>query len=375
MTVTIAHVATAARVSPATVCRVLNQRPEVAERTRRKVLTALKRIGWPTRSIASSRRVLRPAGTGHGPTLIDVLLHRWQPTETIANSDQGMTVGTLQPIPYGFFRDQEFRLESGFYRSLIDGVVEEAGPWGYQTVVQHVRDLRDPDVALRLDRPEKAGVILAGDWSGDLDHFVGTCPKPIVLLDLPVSGTAPVVTMDDHAGVSQVMAHLIGLGHRRIAYAGGYKRHTQPMQRYVAWRQQLADAGLPLVAAWVFLESVHMVDVQRWAESLLAVADRPTAVVCQNDWGAVAVMLAARNRGIDIPHDLSVVGYDDGEVAELAVPPLTTVTVPTLALGRIALRELLQEVADAADAPRLARRVLVAPTLTIRQSTAPPPGP
>jgi DNA-binding LacI/PurR family transcriptional regulator len=366
MAVTIVQVAKAARVSAATVCRVLNQHPEVAERTRRKVLTALKRIGWPTRSMTGSRRILRPAGTGRGPTLIDVLVHRWQQTETISSTELGVAVGSLQPIPPGFFRDQAFKLESGFYRSLIEGVVEEAGPWGYQTIIQHVRDLRDPAVLARVNRPEKAGVILAGEWSADLELFVGSCPKPLVLLDLPATLTAPVVTMDDHVGISQIMAHLTAYSHRAIAFAGGPGLHPQPLQRYVAWRLHLADAGLPLVKAWVYLESVHMVDVQRWAEALLSTSDRPTAVVCQNDWVALAVLQAARNRGVEVPRQLSVVGYDDGDVARLSVPALTTVSVPTVALGRVALRELLQEVADAADAPRLARRVLVAPTLTIR---------
>jgi LacI family transcriptional regulator len=375
MAITIAHIARAARVSPATVCRVLNQRPEVSERTRRKVLTALKRVGWPTRAITPSRRILRPAGTGLGPVLIDVLLYRYQWTETLDASGREVAIGSLQPIPTGFFRDQAYTIESGFYRGLIDGVVEEAGPWGYQAVVQHVRDLRDPEVMLRIDRPEKAGLILAGEWGADVDWFVASCAKPLVLLDLPASGTAPVVTMDDHVGISQIMAHLQALGHRRIAFAGGPGSRPQPVQRYIAWRLHLADAGLPLVHEWVYLDSVHMVDVQRWAEALLGREDRPTAIVCQNDFVALAVLVAARTRGLPVPQGLSVVGYDDGEVARMANPPLTTVTVPTSTLGRVALRELLQEVADAADAPRLARRILVAPALTIRGSTGPVPAP
>jgi len=374
MTVTIAQVARAARVSAATVCRVLNQRAEVSERMRRKVLTALRRIGWPTRSLNTSHRVMRPAGTGQGAMILDFVMHRFHRTETVATGAQGPVIGALRAPPPGFFRDRAYRLESGFYRSLIDGAAEEAGPWGYQLVIQHVRDLRDENVLAGLGRAGKAGVILAGDWHPAVERFVAACPRPLVLLDLPAMGSAPVVTMDDSVGIGQAMGHLLALGHRRIAFAGGTGA-DQPMQRFIAWRMHLADAGLPLRSAWVYRDSVHMVDVRAWAGRLLAQADRPTAVVCQNDFVALAVIMAARGCGLAVPEALSVVGYDDGEMARLMVPPLTTVTVPTIALGRIAVRELLQEVSDAADAPRLARRILVAPMLTVRGTTArAPPG-
>ncbi len=372
MTVTIAQVARAARVSAATVCRVLNQRPEVSERMRRKVLTALRRVGWPTRALTTSRRVMRPAGTGHGATMLDFVLHRFHQTETFATDATGPVIGALRAPPPGFFRDRAYQLESAFYRSMIDGAVEEAGPWGYQLAIQHVRDLRDENLLSSLGRAGKAGVILAGDWHPALEQFAAACPRPLVLLDLPAAGSAPVVTMDDSVGIGQAIGHLLGLGHRRIGFAGGTGAE-QPMQRFIAWRMHLADAGLPLRSTWVYQESVHMIDVQRWAGHLLMEAERPTAVVCQNDFVAVAVIMAARSCGLAVPEALSVVGYDDGELARLMVPPLTTVTVPTVALGRIAVRELLQEVSDAADAPRLARRILVAPMLTVRGTTAKAP--
>jgi DNA-binding LacI/PurR family transcriptional regulator len=340
---------------------------------RRKVLTALRRIGWPTRALATSHRVMRPAGTGEGPRILDFVLHRFRKTEAIASDATGPVIGAPRPPPPGFFRDRAYRLESGFYRSLIDGAAEEAGPWGYQLVIQHVRDLRDERLLASLGRAGKAGVILAGDWHPALEGFAAACPRPLVLLDLPAAGSAPVVTMDDAVGIGLAMAHLMALGHRRIAFAGGTGA-DQPMRRFIAWRMHLADAGLPLRSAWVYQESVHMVDVQRWAGRLLAQAERPSAVVCQNDFVALAVIMAARSCGLAVPEALSVVGYDDGEMARLMVPPLTTVTVPTVALGRLAVRELLQEVSDAADAPRLARRILVAPTLAVRGTTmrAPP---
>ena len=374
MAVTIARVAKAAKVSAATVCRVLNQRPEVSERMRRRVLAALQRVGWPSRALAAGRRVMRPAGTGHGATMIDLVFHRFQKSEAFSTDAQGPVIGALRAPPSGFFRDRAYQLESAFYRGMIAGAAEEAGPWGYQLVIQHVRTLHDEALLASLGRPGKAGAIIAGDWHPDLERFAAACPRPVVLLDLPAAGVAPVVTMDDQLGIGQAMAHLRALGHRHIAFAGG-NGALQPLQRFVAWRMHLADAGLPLRAEWIYLDSVHMVDVQRWAARMLSADERPTAVVCQNDFVAVAVIMAARSRSLAVPAELSVVGYDDGEMARLLDPPLTTVTVPTLALGRIAVRELLQEVSDAPDASRLARRILVAPSLTVRGTTAPaPPG-
>src|SRR5271154_222239 len=109
MSVTIVHLAKAARVSAATVCRVLNQHPEVSERMRRKVLTALRRIGWPTRARNTSHRVMRPAGTGHGAKVLDLVLHRFQRTETFATDAHGPVIGALRTPPPGFFRDRAFQ--------------------------------------------------------------------------------------------------------------------------------------------------------------------------------------------------------------------------------------------------------------------------
>ncbi len=168
MTVTIAQVARAARVSAATVCRVLNQRPEVSERMRRKVHTALRRVGWPTRSLTTSHRVMRPAGTGHGAMILDFVLQLLPPhRDRRHRAATGPVIGALRAPPPGFFRDRAYQLESGFYRGMIDGAMEEAAPWGYQLVIQHVRDLGDALLMAGLGRPGKAGAILAGDWHPD----------------------------------------------------------------------------------------------------------------------------------------------------------------------------------------------------------------
>lgn len=339
---------------------------------RERVLAALRRIGWPTRAIGDHQRILRPVTSGRGVTRIEVVIHRQRAVEPVGVEHDRIVVGPPQREPEGFYRDNAHALASGYYRGLLDGLGQEAGPWGYSIATRSSRDLRDPALAASLDHGEVAGVVLTGEWSPDLAGFIARRSRPLVLIDVPSSGTVPTVCVDDQTGIDLVMDHLLGLGHRRIAYAGAPVAEVGVADwtyRPRAWRLRMAEAGLPWPSAWFNQGSGHMAEVRTWATALLTASDRPTAVVCQNDFAAVAVVEAARALGLVLPRDLSVAGYDDGEIARTLDPPLTSVAVPNAAIGRVALHELLLEISDAADAPRIPRRVLVAPALVVRRST------
>ncbi len=371
--ITLADVAAAAHVSQATVCRVLNQHPTVSDQLRQRVLTAIRKTGLPSRSVGDHLRVLRPTTTGQGATRIEVLVMRERGIEPVQVHADSIDIGPSQPEPPGYYNDPRHAVQSSFYRSLLDGVQEEAGPWGYSVVHRQVASLDDGGLRDAMLASDLAGIVIMGEYLPGLDAFLAHHRVPVVLVDLPEIAKAPTVASDDNVGMAQVLAHLTGLGHRRIAYAGALESTLgQPVggRRFLAWRRLMADAGLAIEPHWQQIGQGRILQAKTWAEQVLAGTDRPSAVVCQNDFIALAIVEAARMRGLSIPSDLSVVGYDDCAIAALTCPALTTVAVPTRSMGRVALHELLIEIARPEDAPPIPRRILLTPQVVERQSTS-----
>lgn len=371
--ITLADVAAAAKVSQATVCRVLNQHPTVSDQLRQRVLAAIKKTGMPSRSAGEHLRVLRPMTTGQGATRIEVLVMRERGIEPVQVHADSIAIGPAQPEPPGYYNDRRHAVQNSFYRSLLDGVHEEAGQWGYSVAHRQVAGFDDGGLHDAMQAADLAGIVVMGEYLPGLDAFLARHQAPVVLVDLPEVAMAPTVTSDDNVGMALVLEHLTALGHRRIAYAGALDSTLgQPAggRRFLAWRRLMADAGLAVEPHWQQIGQGRIVQAKAWAEQVLAATDRPSAVVCQNDFIALAIIEAARVRGLSIPGELSVVGYDDSAIAALTCPALTTVAVPTRSMGQVALHELLLEIARPDDAPRIPRRILLTPQLVGRQSTA-----
>lgn len=165
---------------------------------------------------------------------------------------------------------------------------------------------------------------------------------PIVLLNArPRDGSLPSVVPDDHAGGRTATAHLVAAGHRRIGYIvhpGG----PAAEERFAGYREVLAEAGIPFDPALVAYGPGDAAGGVAAAGELLDRDDPPTAIFCFNDRMAMGAFRAARRRGLTIPADLSIVGYDDHDViAPWLDPPLTTVRLPHLEMGRWATEHLL----------------------------------
>jgi DNA-binding LacI/PurR family transcriptional regulator len=171
------------------------------------------------------------------------------------------------------------------------------------------------------------------------------------------------VTVDTEAAARECVEHLIGLGHRRIAYLGNDRRSG----RYRGYKKALSTAGIPLVPELVQVGLGDQQSVWRAADRVLGAAQRPTAVFGFNDTTALAVIQRATQRGLDVPRDLSVVGFDDVEMAGHWVPPLTTVAQPTDEMGRLAVSEAVRQINDGVDAPSVHT---LAAQLVVRDSTA-----
>jgi DNA-binding LacI/PurR family transcriptional regulator len=176
----------------------------------------------------------------------------------------------------------------------------------------------------------------------------------------------PMVTVDDRQGVARTVEHLLGLGHQRIAFVGGTEGYVHSASRRTAWRQTLEAAGIAagpeLVADFTGPGGAAA------THTLLDLADPPTAIVYANDVMAIAGMGVAIGRGLEVPADLSVAGFDDVPLAAHVAPPLTTVRQDALAWGRAAAGVLL-----AVSDGRPATDVELPPaTPVFRASTGPP---
>lgn len=206
---------------------------------------------------------------------------------------------------------------------------------------------------------------------------------PVVLLDRPIPGLAlPCVTSNNHAGGLQAMRHLLDLGHRRIVFLARPHLDLWPVaERLRAYEDAMRTAGLEPLPPF-FLESTYELS---WAEAytynddeklspivdLLSRPDRPTAIFAVNDWMAFKVLRAAALAGLRVPHDLSLVGFDNMDMVDLVDPPLTTVAQDAGLMGSEAARRLLAMI-EGESAQEI--MTLLPTRLVVRGSTAPPQG-
>ena len=212
------------------------------------------------------------------------------------------------------------------------------------------------------------GVILMSTGAEDaLSQLVsGTIPIVIVDRDMPNMETDLVLADNRHGGYLATR-HLIGLGHRRIGLISGPPGITLSEQRISGYMGALAEAGLAPDDTLLTHGDFHFESGRSGALILMNRPDPPTAVFACNDLMAIGVRRAAAEIGLQVPEDLSVVGFDDIQLASFTTPSLTTVAQPKAEMGRQAVRLLLGRMADR-NAPAI--RLVLLPDLVMRESSA-----
>lgn len=332
---TIADVAAHAGVGAGTVSRVLNDSPRVSESTRARVLAA-----------------------------IEVLDYRPNPLARGLSRGRCQTVGVVVPF---------FTHASAVER--VRGVVAALDASDYDLVLFNVESPlhRDEHLATLTSRDRADGLLIMSlpTPAPSLERLA-RAGVPVVLLDARADGFPAVVT-DDVEGGRLATRHLIDLGHERIAFIGddpanplGFIAGTSREEGY---RQSMAEADMPVPEGYV-LHGPHVRTVARGlTEQLLVRPDRPTAVFASSDTQALGVLEAVRGAGLDVPGDVSVVGFDDVEVSGYA--GLTTVRQPLFESGELAARLLLDRLDD--DEPPVPHVHQLALELVERATTAPPP--
>jgi DNA-binding LacI/PurR family transcriptional regulator len=334
--VSIRDVAAAAGVSVATVSRVLSPASAAVpmrKETRDRVERAIDQLGYRPNDLA--RALLQQRSSAIGLVVPD-----------ISNS---------------------------YYPPLVRGVEDAASSHGYRVVLCNTD--RDPaKISGYLDTLIKTrvdGIVVAGGgWADAPDRtaVLGTYRTGLVAVGRHLTAH-PSVRVDNVAASREAAEHLIGVGHRRVAFLGGPASSTTVQDRAQGYRDALKVAGLgaPVVRYGDFTEESGYAATRE----ILAAVPPPTALLCANDRIALGAYAATADAGRRVPEDVSVVGFDDTPIARYVRPTLTTVAIPTYEMGRAAMRLLLAQLGGSAS-PQLETM----PTrLVVRDSVAPPAPP
>jgi DNA-binding LacI/PurR family transcriptional regulator len=257
-----------------------------------------------------------------------------------------------------------------FASEVACGIEQAANDLGYSVFLSdsNADPNREQQVVQSFAERRVDGIIVTSSRVGALYlPLLSEMGVPIVLVNNQHPGAfVHSVMIGNVAGSREAANHLIGLGHRRIAYIGdqfGYQSDTERLEGY---RQALEDAGLPLVPELVVRGDGKPEEAMRAMEALLALPDPPTAVCCYNDMSALGAMRSIHLRGLRVPEDISVVGFDDLFLASYTQPRLTTVRQPMRRMGLLAMESLFKLMSGEDSAIR----ITLDAELIVRESTA-----
>lgn len=331
---TIRDIAALGGVSIATVSRVMNGRPDVAPETRDAVLRVIQSHNF----------------TGN------------RSARALSSRRTGLIAFTI-PI-----------IHAEYFAFILSGASEALYEQDMRFVLCPTQHQHDREVRL-LDRllhgtTDGAVFLLPEETSEELSNLHST-GYPVVVVDPrePLDPGIPAVAAGHASGARAATDHLLDLGHTRIAAVTGPAKWLASRERLAGYAVALASRGILMQDRYIREGDFMQASGYAAAVDLLNQTDPPTAIFCFNDNMAVGAMQAARERDLYVPHDLSIVGFDDSMAAAVVQPTLTTVRQPLEEMGRVAV-SLLSRLLDGQRLEAL--RIDLATRLVVRDSTAPP---
>lgn len=332
----LAEVARKVGVSEATVSRVLNEKAGVSESTRQAVLTALDVLGYE-----------RP---------------------TKLRGERARLVGLVLP-----------ELQNPIFPAFAEVVSGALAQQGFTPVLctQTVGGVSEADYVDLLLQQQVSGVVFSGGLYAQADaphaHYARLAERglPTVLVNAAIDGLGfPRVSCDDTVAVEQAMGHLISLGHTNIGLLVGPPDHVPSRRKIAAARILAAKAGITLGSDHI-AHSMYSLEAAQTATTRL-IAKGVTGIVCASDPMALGAIRAVRRAGMEVPADVSVVGFDDSALMNCTDPPLTTVRQPIDLMGRMVIELLIGQIAGT-SVPH--DEFFFEPELVVRGSTGPVPIP
>ena len=329
----IKDVARDVEMSTATVSRALRGLTGVSEVTRERVMESARRLGY----------VASPSAAGLA-------------------SGQTRTVAVIVPM-----------VTRWFFAAVVQGAEEVLRERGYDLLLYNLAG----DASARhrvfetslLTKRVDAVLVLSLKPSSDELERLARLGRPVTIVGADLPGWAT-VRIDDHGAAASATRHLVDLGHRRIGYIGGATEgvldFTAPTARLAGYRGVLAESGLSCSPELEADGEFTVGGGLQAARRLLTQDEPPTAIFAASDEMAIGALRAARDLGLRVPEDLSVIGIDDHELADYF--DLTTVAQPVHEQGRVAATQVLAALTDQAWRPE---QVILPTTLRIRRTTAP----
>jgi len=334
---TIRDVAALAGVSPMTVSRVINRETTVKAETKALVETAIRDLNYAPNPAARSLAGSAPA-----------------------------RIGLLYDNP-----------STGYLSEFLVGTLDESSRTGAQVVIE------------KCAEPELAGATLTRLLKTGVDGLIlppPLCESPQVLAEVRAAGAAAVavapgsespdmatIRIDNERASYELTQHLLALGHKRFGVIKGHPNQTVSQQRLDGCLKALAEAGIDPETCRVEQGYFTYRSGLEAAGRLLSTGQRPTAIVAGNDDMAAATAGLAHRLGLDVPGDLSIVGFDDTSIAANIWPALTTVHQPIAAMARAAVDLVLEEIRRKRDKTSGPRQLVHPHTLIVRDSTGPAP--
>jgi LacI family transcriptional regulator len=327
---TIYDIARLAGVSTATVSKVFNQTGNISEKTRRRILEISKELNYQPNVLASA-----------------------------LNGKKTFSLGLLIPD-----------MVNPFFAELARHVEDRAQELGFNLIICNTdNDMKKEIKYIQLLRQKSVdGIIVATGVRNDeflkelIDQRV---PIALVAREMSVLSTSTVL-VDDFAGGYNATRHLIELGHRRIAVIAESMSVSSSKERVRGYRHALEEAELRYDEELVLTSDFSIESGRVTALAILQRPSRPTAIFACNDLLAIGALQAAKELGIRVPDDLSVVGFDNTILASITDPPMTTVAQPIRAMGHQVVDLIVAEINEEST---VKQRVVLLPELIIRQST------
>ncbi|MFC5470468.1 LacI family DNA-binding transcriptional regulator [Cohnella suwonensis] len=332
MATNIRDVAKAAGVSVATVSKVLNGYTTVNANTKEKVLALVKEMQFRPNQAAR-------ALVGRRSMTIGIFL----------------TTGLAHP----------------FFTKILGGMEQALKDKGYDLIyLAQLSRNKEYSFVRHCQSRNVEGVVVFGFQHDDMDFGeLMESGIPTLFIDLDMQqGRAGFISSDNEEAIGKAVAYVAGLNHRKIAFLSGMRHSYTGRLRLDGYRAGLKKAGIPYRDDYVVDGDFTKEEGYRLMKELLANPDRPTAVVCGSDLEAIGAIEAIREAGLSVPEDISVVGFDDIEIAAHVSPPLTTVRQDMATIGRRAI-ELVDGLINDGTMPPPAE--IVPTTLVVRESCAP----
>lgn len=337
MRVTLKDIAREVGISVTAVSRALNGHADVSQATRERVLAAARRLRYYPNQVA-----------------------------------QGLVTQKSRTVGLFSLGGRESFLGDPFAGAVVDAMLERFGRTGYDVLLfsQSRIESTKSYVALAIQRQIDAAIFLGLRTDDSRYQELRTVHIPVITLDVPISvENAVCVGCDQVWGAQIAVGHLIEMGHRRIALINGHPYAPVSHERLLGYTRAMGEAGIEVRPGYVREGDFTEESGARCLRALLELPEPPTAVFCASDLMALGALSQAEKKGIKVPAELSVVGFDDIGPAAHASPPLTTVHQPRHALGH-ALADAAIEAMRDPQGWKSRGRILIEPRLVLRESVA-----